>query len=88
MAYLGEGRFTVAADLPEIDALGAYERVAVDATEGYAANCVRVNDLVLVAAGFPRLADRLDKLGYGVRALEMSEFTKMDGGLSCLSIRF
>jgi dimethylargininase len=49
---------------------------------------VRVNDAVLVAAGYPRLAARLHELGYHVRVLEVSEFRKMDGGLSCLSIRF
>ena len=88
IAYLGEHRFTVAADVPKIEALADYECVTVEPQEGYAANCVRVNDAVLVAAGYPRLAARLDELGYRVRALEMSEFRKMDGGLSCLSIRF
>lgn len=88
IAYLGEGRFTVAADVAKIHALAAYEVVEVEATEGYAANCVRVNDVVLVATGYPRLAARLDRLGYSVRALDASEFRKMDGGLSCLSIRF
>jgi dimethylargininase len=42
---------------------------------------------VLVAEGYPQLAARLDELGYAVRRLEMSEFRKMDGGLSCLSLR-
>jgi dimethylargininase len=60
----------------------------VDPVEAYAANCVRVNDTVLLASGFPRLAGKLDALGYSVRTLEVSEFQKMDGGLSCLSIRF
>ena len=58
------------------------------APEEYAANCVRVNDCVLVAAGYPRLAARLRGLGYDLRVLDVSEFRKMDGGLSCLSIRF
>ena len=88
IAYLGERRFTVAADVARMDALAAYERVEVDAAEAYAANCIRVNDVVLVATGYPRLAARLDELGYVVRCIDVSEFRKMDGGLSCLSIRF
>ena len=88
ISYLGDGRMTVAADVADLDALASYEKVVVDAAEEYAANCVRVNDAVLVAKGFPRLATRLDQLGYAVRPLDMSEFRKMDGGLSCLSIRF
>ena len=56
--------------------------------ENYAANCVRINDRVLVADGYPRFVDTLVSLGYAPLALPMSEFRKMDGGLSCLSIRF
>jgi dimethylargininase len=88
IAYLGERRFTVSADAPPLKDLEGYERIVVDEAEGYAANCVRVNDVVLLAAGYPRLASRLDELGYDVRLLEVSEFRKMDGGLSCLSVRF
>jgi dimethylargininase len=54
----------------------------------YAANCVRVNETVLVAQGYPRFAAQLQALGYQTLALNMSEFQKMDGGLSCLSLRF
>jgi dimethylargininase len=60
----------------------------VDPLESYAANCIRVNDTVLVAAGFPLLKQALDGAGYRTIAVEMSEFRKMDGGLSCLSLRF
>ena len=65
-----------------------YDIVGVNAKEGYAANCVRVNDYVLIAAGYPEFAETLTQLGYQTIALEMSEFQKMDGGLSCLSLRF
>lgn len=60
----------------------------VQAGEEYAANCVMVNDHVLVAAGYPELEKTLRELGYQTVALEMMEFQKMDGGLSCLSLRF
>jgi len=59
----------------------------VEAREEYAANCIRVNETVLVAAGFPAFEGNLKDLGYRTKALEMSEFQKMDGGLSCLSLR-
>ena len=56
--------------------------------EDYAANCIRVNDAVLIAGGFPKTRALLDGLGYRVIELEMSEYQKMDGGLSCLSVRW
>jgi len=40
-----------------------------------------------VAAGFPQFARALRARGYRPLELEMSEFKKMDGGLSCLSLR-
>ncbi len=49
---------------------------------------LRVNEQVLVAAGYPKLHAALHQLGYSTVALDMSEFQKMDGGLSCLSLRF
>lgn len=88
IAYLGERRFLVVHGFPAIDAIAAAERIEVPQSEAYAANCVRVNDQVLIAAGFPGVATALKKCGLRARALEMSEFAKMDGGLSCLSLRF
>jgi dimethylargininase len=66
----------------------ACELIRVNSNEEYAANCIRVNDHVLLAAGYESLAETLKGLGYQTIALEMSEFQKMDGGLSCLSLRF
>ena len=88
IAYLGDGRLVVAAGLPTLPAFAPYELVRVAPEESYAANCVRVNDRVLIAAGYPRFAESLARLGYDPLPLEMSEFRKMDGGLSCLSLRF
>ena len=88
ISYLGDGRLAVAAQLPRLAAFDRYEIVRLAPEEAYAANCVRVNDRVLVAAGYPRFADALAHLGYEPLPLEMGEFRKMDGGLSCLSLRF
>ena len=88
IAYLGERRFLIAPGFPPTDELARCDMIEVAAGEVYAANAVRVNDEILIAAGCPTLAGTLDKLGYRVRALDMSEFSKMDGGLSCLSLRF
>ena len=88
LAYLGGNRLAVIDELRDLKQFSGYDRVAVEPAEAYAANCLVVNDRVLIASGFPRLQDRLEKLGYKTIALDMSEFQKMDGGLSCLSLRF
>jgi dimethylargininase len=88
IAYLGDNRMVAIEALGNHPALRTFEKVTVDAGEEYAANCVRVNDHVLLPEGHARLAARLRALGYTLVELEMSEFQKMDGGLSCLSLRF
>jgi len=88
IAYLGDGRLVLAPELAPVEEFRAYELVRVEPVESYAANCVRINEHVLVAEGYPRLAATLRNLGYAVITLPISEFRKMDGGLSCLSLRF
>jgi dimethylargininase len=88
IAAISERRLVVIDALATRPAFRGYELVRVDPSEGYAANCVQVNDAVLVAAGFPKFEASLRALGLETIALDMSEFEKMDGGLSCLSLRF
>lgn len=56
--------------------------------EEYAANCIFVNGHVLFPSGFPRLETQLQRHRFSLLTLDVSEFRKMDGGLSCLSLRF
>lgn len=88
LAYLGNKRLAVTDALSKREEFRNYELVAVNPDEEYAANCLEINNRMFVAAGFPKFEKRLSDLGYETIALEMSEFQKMDGGLSCLSIRF
>lgn len=62
----------------------------IDVAEGEeaAANTIRFNTLVLMPQGFPRTRDRLLAAGYDVREIGNSECAKLDGGMSCLSLRF
>jgi len=84
----GEETMTVMEEMADWPEFAAYDLLRVSAEESYAANCVRVNDRVLVAAGYPKLVEELVRRGYDPLVLDMSEFQKMDGGLSCLSLRF
>jgi dimethylargininase len=88
LAHLGGRRLAAVDALAEHPALRGWELLRVPAGEDYAANCVRVNDAVLAPAGFPQMAASLRALGLRVVELDVSEFRKMDGGLSCLSLRW
>jgi dimethylargininase len=88
IAYLGDQRLVIAAELSALAAFRTYELIEVPRAELYAANCIHINDHVLIPAGYPKTAAALEALGYASLALDVSEFRKMDGGLSCLSLRF
>jgi dimethylargininase len=86
VSYIGDNTLVLIEEMAGI--FPGYERIVAAREESYAANCVQVNDRVLVAAGYPRLIGELRERGFFPLELDMSEFQKMDGGLSCLSLRF
>jgi len=88
IACLADNRLVLIDVLVDHPAFTGYEIIRVDPGDEYAANCVQVNEVVFVAAGFPRLQAALRALSYQLEILDMSEYRKMDGGLSCLSLRF
>ncbi len=65
-----------------------YQVLHVAEGEEAAANSIRFNQFVLCAANFPRTAEMLGNAGYQVVEINNSECAKLDGGVSCLSLRF
>ena len=65
-----------------------YNLLKVGHEEAYAANSVWINGTVLTPKGFPNTRSLIESAGYKVREVDVSEFQKLDGGLSCLSLRF
>ncbi|HKV32688.1 MAG TPA: arginine deiminase family protein [Pyrinomonadaceae bacterium] len=88
LAYLGGNRVLVVDEVKNLESFAGYDLIRIRPEEAYAANCLLIDDRVLVASGFPVLEQQLRETGYKTVVLEMSEFQKMDGGLSCLSLRF
>ena len=70
----------------DVEALVGFQRLAVPETERWAANVAVVGSNVCVAAGHPRTADMIRARGVEVRAVDLSEFAKAEGGVTCLSI--
>ena len=74
-----------------LSASGCFDGYKVlDVAEGEeaAANAIRFNNLVLFPVGFPRTAEMLSNAGYEVVEIDNSDCAKLDGGMSCLSLRF
>lgn len=62
--------------------------IEVPAGEEPVANALRVNDTVMIAAGFPRTAEMLAARGYKVATVKLDEVMKLDAGLSCMTLRW
>lgn len=88
VSWLGGDTLLVTGELAGCEAFAGYKRIVVDPAEAYAANAIRINDHVILPEGFPDTHRRLDAAGYSVLAVNVSEFQKMDGGVSCLSLRY
>lgn len=88
ISFIGDNTLVVMEEMAASEAFREFNLIRVAPEESYAANCVRVNGRVLVAAGYPLLTAALRARGFDPLILDMSEFQKMDGGLSCLSLRF
>ena len=65
-----------------------YKVIDVAEGEEAAANTIRFNDLVLMPAGFPKTRDAIATAGFTTREIGNTECAKLDGGMSCLSLRF
>jgi dimethylargininase len=88
LAFLDGKHLVVIEALQHRKEFSSYDLICLNSAEEYAANCLELNGKVLIAAGFDETKNQLDQLGYQTIPLELSEFQKMDGGLSCLSLRF
>ena len=83
---IGDGLLLVNPSLVDTAAFTGYEIVAVDPREPEAANALRLRDRVVVAAAFPRTAERIAARGIRVEAVEASELAKAEGAVTCCSV--
>jgi len=71
-----------------MDVFRSYDHLIVDPAEEYACNTLWINDTLVVPAGFPNARRQLESLGLPIIEIDVSEARKMDGGLTCMSLRF
>ena len=88
VSYLENNQLLVSGEFVDHPVLAGFEQMVVEPGESYAANSLWVNSRVLVPAGFPKTLEMIKQAGYDTRVVDVSEFRKLDGGLSCLSLRF
>jgi dimethylargininase len=88
LAYLEHNNLLAAGEFitkPEFQHLNI---IKIPEEESYAANCIWVNERVIMPAGYPITKAKIEALGYQVIEVDTSEYRKIDGGVSCMSLRF
>lgn len=88
VSYLENNTMLVCGEFAASPTFSAFNCIEIPIEEAYAANSVWVNDKILTPSGFSKTHQLLREAGFDLIELEMSEFQKLDGGLSCLSLRF
>lgn len=88
VAYLENNNLLVTEDFRHHPAFAEFHHIPVSQSEQYAANSLWLNGTVLVPSGYPKTELAIRERGYNTLVVDTSEFRKLDGGLSCLSLRF
>ncbi len=86
--YVGRNTMLVTGEFADIDEIRSYDKIIAEKGEEYASNTLLVNDTLIMPKGFPGVRKKLDTLGLEIIELDVSEVHKMDGGLTCMSLRF
>ena len=88
LAYLENNNLVVCGEFLSNQEFKKFNIIEIPEEESYAANCIWINDKVLIPKGYPITRQKITDAGYMVVEVDVSEFRKLDGGLSCLSLRF
>lgn len=88
IVYLEDNNMLASGEFINKNNFETYNILKVEPKDAYSANCIRVNNFVIIPAGFDKTKQTVENAGYKTIECDMSEFQKLDGGLSCLSLRF
>jgi dimethylargininase len=87
-SYLGNELVAVNPGYFDLEVFSSLRLLKLPKKEAYAANCLSVNGTVFVSKGYPMTREMIEKEGFKTEELDVSEFKKCEGSLTCLSILF
>ncbi|HKQ05256.1 MAG TPA: arginine deiminase-related protein [Blastocatellia bacterium] len=85
---VGHNTLLINRDWIDAAPFAAFDLVDVPATEPGAANALLIGETVILPSAFPRTIALLERRGLKVCAVDVSEFQKAEGGVTCKSIIF
>jgi dimethylargininase len=87
-AYLGDRRLLAVRALEPFARSRGFDVVPVAESEPSAANVLIHGKRAVVPAGYPETTARIERAGFRVQRISVSEFEKRDGGVTCLSLLY
>jgi len=88
VTYVGDNTVLTSGEFIGLEEFTGMREIAVPPAEEYAVNCIKINDRLVVPAGYPKTEAALRDAGFDIVTVDTSEYKKIDGGLTCLSLRF
>jgi dimethylargininase len=86
--YVGQNTLLLTEAYANLDQFKQYDKIVVNKSEEHAANTLLINNSLITPRGFPKTRERLLALDVNIVELDVSEVRKMDGSLTCMSLRF
>jgi dimethylargininase len=87
-SYLGDDTFLINPQWMDCSPLSRYRLIEVPVNEPWAANVLSLGSSILVPATFPCTCDLLERLGYSVSPVDVSELLKAEAGVTCMTLIF
>ncbi|MFX0095657.1 MAG: dimethylarginine dimethylaminohydrolase family protein [Candidatus Hodarchaeota archaeon] len=88
ITYLGQNTMIATETYANHPFLKKFNVLVVPKDESYAANTLTISDVVLMPQNFPKTHTLITEAGFEVVTLQMTEFEKCEGALTCLSLLF
>lgn len=87
-SYIGKGAILVNRAWIDAEPLHEFELIDIPAEEPAAANALLIDDVVVLPGSFPKTRELLERRGFRVRAIDVSELQKAEAGVTCTSLIF
>jgi dimethylargininase len=88
VSFIGNNTLLIVDNLKNHPAFTSFKKIIAEGKEAYAANSLNINDKIILPKGYPETRKKLDQENYEIIELDISEYRKLEGGLSCMSLRF
>ena len=85
---VGDNALLINREWVDASRFAGFELVDVPATEPGAANALLIGETVILPSAFPQTMALLERRGVKVQPVDVSEFQKAEGGVTCKSIIF